>query len=160
MKLKNYVFFFLLFSLSFSSFSQEEKKKPIEESESIKVKSDFWKKVRFGGGMGLDFSNNGTSVSVSPSAVYQVNNKFSTGAGVNFGYRSFKTNSARQFNYGISLINLYNPFNGLQLSGDFEYTFVNESFKQDGEKFTRDFNFPALYLGAGYQIGHISAGFR
>lgn len=154
MKSKNYIIFFLLCTLSFNVVSQE-KDKPIK-----KEKSEFWKNVRFGGGMGLDFSNNRTSVSVSPSAVYQVNSKFSTGAGVNFGYSSFKINSSKQFNYGLSLISLYNPFNGLQLSGELEYTFVNQSQKINGVKFTDDFNFPSLFIGAGYNVGNFSAGLR
>lgn len=154
MKLKNYTLFFLLSILSFCAYSQKN------EQPDIKEKSEFWNKVRFGGGLGLDFSSNRTSVNVSPSAIYQANNKFSTGAGINFGYSSFKINDTKQFNYGLSLINLYNPINGLQLSGELEYTFVNESFKENGEKFTRDFNFPSLFIGAGYNIGNFSAGLR
>lgn len=154
MKLKNYCLIFLFFSLFLSANSQEKNK------SIIKGKSEFWKKVRFGGGLGLDFNNNVTSVSVSPSAIYQASPKFYTGAGVNFGYSNFRTNSTKQFNYGISLINLYNPINGLQLSGELEYTFVNQSFKVNGTKFTDNFNFPSLFIGAGYNVGGFSAGLR
>jgi len=36
-------------------------------------KSEFWKKVRFGGGLGLSFGNNNTQINISPSALYQPN---------------------------------------------------------------------------------------
>lgn len=154
MKLENYHFFFLLYLLSLNVKSQE-KNEPV-----IKEKSAFWNNVRYGGGIGLDFSNNRTSVNISPSAIYQVNEKFSTGTAINFGYSSFKINNAKQFNYGLSFINLYNPLKELQISGEFEYTFVNQSFKDEGMKFTDDFSFPSLFIGAGYSLGHFSAGLR
>jgi len=154
MKSKKYLPFFLFYLISFTSFSQEK------NTSSKKQKSEFWKKVRYGGGLGLDFSNNGTSINISPSAIYQINPKFSTGAGVNFGYSSFRANDAKQFNYGVSLISLYNPFDGLQLSGELEHTFVNQSFRINDVKSSRDFNFPAFYIGAGYSIGNFTAGLR
>lgn len=154
MKLKNYFLFFLLCNLSFNAFSQEE------ENPIKKEKNEFWKKVRFGGGIGLDFSNNITSVSISPSAIYQTSSKFYTGMGINFGYQNFRTNDTKQINYGVSLINLYNPINGLQLSGELEYTFVDQSYKVNGVKFKDNFNFPSLFIGAGYNINNFSAGLR
>jgi len=71
------------------------------------------------------------------------------------------TNKVKQFNYGASLIGLYNPFNGLQLSSEFEYLFVNQNTEtSSGQKSTTDFNFPALYIGAAYRMRNISAGLR
>ena len=154
MKLQNYPLFFLLTVLNFYTYAQEN------EQTNIKEKSEFWNKVRFGGGLGLDFSNNRTSLNIAPTAIYQLNNRFYSGAGIHFGYSSFKENNAKQFNYGLSLINLYNPIDKLQLSGELEYTFVNESFRVSGEKFTRDFNFPSIFIGAGYNFGNFSAGLR
>lgn len=154
MKLKNYLSFLIFCILSFSVFSQEENKPETKE------KSEFWKKVRFGGGLGLDFTNNVTSVNISPSAIYQANSKFYTGAGINFGYQNFRASDTRQFNYGVSLINLYNPVNGLQLSGELEYTFVNRTYEANGVKLKDNFNFPSLFIGAGYNVGNFSAGLR
>ncbi len=145
-KLFGILVFFVVFS---SCYSQENSQK-----------INFWDNVRFGGSLGLDFSNNTTSVIVSPSAVYQFNQKFSAGLGVNFGYTRFKPNDVNQYNYGASIISLYNPFRELQLSAELEHTFVNASATIAGEKIRDNFNFPALYLGAGYRLGNIAIGAR
>ncbi|WP_010177249.1 hypothetical protein [Aquimarina agarilytica] len=133
----------------FSTYSQENTQQ-----------TNFWDNVRYGGSLGLDFSNNVTSVIVSPSAVYQFNPKFSAGAGINFGYTRFKRNDVNQYNYGASLISLYNPITALQLSAELEQTFVNSSATIAGEKIKNNFNFPALYLGAGYRLGNVAIGAR
>ena len=39
---------------------------------------NFWDNVRFGGGLGLGFGNDFFSGSITPSAIYQVNDKFAT----------------------------------------------------------------------------------
>ncbi len=123
-------------------------------------KPSFWENVRFGGNLGLDFSNNSTSIIIGPSAVYQFNNQFSAGAGINFGYASFKRTDTRQTNYGGRLIALYNPTRQFQLSGEFEHTFVNNSTEFQGRKIKTSFSVPALHLGAGYRLGNIAAGVR
>ena len=154
MKSQNFVGFFLIYLISLCAFSQNN------QPDSKKKKSEFWKNVHYGGNVGLDFSNSLTSINISPSAIYNVNNYFSTGAGVNFGYTNFRTSDITQFNYGLSLINLYNPINELQLSAELEYTFVNESQKISEQKITRNFNFPALHIGAGYRRGNFAVGLR
>lgn len=122
--------------------------------------NDFWEKVRFGGNLALDFSNNTTSIVIGPSAVYQVNDKFSAGAGLNFGYANFRNSDTKQTNYGARLIGLYNPTPQLQLSAELEQNFVNNRTEFLGETIKTNFNFPALYLGAGYRLGNIAAGVR
>ncbi len=122
--------------------------------------NNFWKKVRFGGNLGLDFSNNATSIILGPSAVYQVNDKFSAGLGVNFGYANFRRFDTKQTNYGIRAIALYNPTRQLQLISELEQNFVNTTTEIQGQDFKNSFNFPALYLGAGYRLGNVSAGVR
>ncbi len=54
------------------------------------AKSDFWSRVRFGGGLGLGFTNGGFNASVSPSAIYQFNNQFAVGTSLNFNYAKYK----------------------------------------------------------------------
>ena len=154
MKLQNYVWFILLPLISFNSLAQDN------EINKKKEKSEFWKRVNYGGGLGLNFSSNSTSINISPSAIYSVSNNFSTGIGINFGYTKFKIDDVKQFNYGLSSINLYNPFEELQLSAEFEYLFINQSYKIEDIKIKNDFNFPALYLGAGYRVGNFTAGLR
>ncbi len=43
-----------------------------------KEKSDFWKRVRFGGGLNLSLGN-ATVIGISPQATYMVNDKLSVG---------------------------------------------------------------------------------
>ncbi len=144
------LFGILLFLVVFTScYSQENTKK-----------INFWENVRYGGSLGLDFSNQVTSIIISPSAVYQFNQKFSAGLGVNFGYTRFRRINLDQYNYGASLIGLYNPIDALQLSAELEHTFVNASTTIAGEKVRDNFNFPALYLGAGYRLGNVAIGAR
>jgi hypothetical protein len=39
----------------------------------------FWDHVRFGGGFGLGFGSNSTTIAISPSAVYEFNDTFPLG---------------------------------------------------------------------------------
>ena len=39
-------------------------------------KSDFWKNVRFGGGLGLSTGSNFFSATLAPTAIYQFDNAF------------------------------------------------------------------------------------
>lgn len=133
----------LLFALIFSTviFSQQ--------------KSEFWKHVRFGGGFGMSFGGS-TNILISPSTVYDFKNGFSLGAGLNYQYSE---NGALTTNiYGISAISLYNiPVIGIQLSGEFEQLFASQT---NGGGPAIKTNFPAMYVGAAYQQGRFSFGFR
>lgn len=101
--------------------------------------STFWRKPW------SRLSNNSTSISIGPSAVYQVNDKLSTGLGINFGYANFRNTDAKQTNYGARLITLYNATRQLQLSGELEQNFVRNSTDFAGQTIKTNFNFPALY---------------
>lgn len=115
-----------------------------------------WDKVRYGGRVNFGFSNNSTTIILAPSAVYRLTDKFSAGGSVSFGYSSFKDSDAKLYNYGASLLSYYNPFRELQLSTELEQTFVN----QTQGRFKNNFNFLALYIGAGYRLGNVIAGLR
>ena len=69
-----------------------------------KTSNDFWNNVRFGGGIGLGFTNESFNASISPSAIYQVNDQFATGASLNFNYAKF--NEDKLFAYGGSILSL------------------------------------------------------
>ena len=117
-------------------------------------KTDFWKNVRFGGGLSLGFGSQ-TTIGVAPSAIYDFDNGFSLGAGFNYIYSetgAFSTNV-----YGGSVISMYQiPNIGIQLSGEFEHSFA----KQSTSFGTISTNFPALYLGVAYNQGRFAFGFR
>ena len=89
-------------------------------------KSNFWQNVRFGGGLGLGFGNNSTTIAVSPTAIYDFNDSFSLGAGI--GYQYAKRGNYKSNVFSASILSLYSPFNGAQLSAEFEQLFVNQKF--------------------------------
>lgn len=125
-------------------------------TSSLLAQSSFdWDKVRYGGRVGFGFSNSTSSIIIAPSAVYRLSDEFALGGSVSFGYSNFRTSNSKLYNYGASILSYYNPFRQLQLSAELEQTFANQTgvIKQN-------FNFLALYLGAGYRFGNITAGMR
>lgn len=127
-------------------------------SQEPKQKSEFWKNVQFGGGLGLGFGNNSTNISVAPSAIYNFSPKAALGLGVQYSYirqKDFYTSHL----YGGSIIGLVNPIKEIQLSAELEELRVNTSF--DNSSFTSD-NFwnTALFLGAGYRTNNATIGIR
>ncbi|TVZ55169.1 hypothetical protein OD91_0413 [Lutibacter sp. Hel_I_33_5] len=134
------VILLLFLSISLFGFSQQ--------------KSTFWDNVRFGGGFGLSFGSN-TTILLSPSAVYDFENGFALGAGLNYTYSELGTVSTNI--YGISLISLYQiPVVNIQLSGEYEQLWAT----QTNINTKTNLNFPALYIGAAYNKGRFAFGFR
>ncbi|WP_233558507.1 alpha-ketoglutarate decarboxylase [Aquimarina sp. BL5] len=119
---------------------------------------NFWSNVRIGGNIGIGFTNDTFNGILAPSAVYDFNNQFSMGFGLNFGYTDSRNFTAT--NYGASLITLYNPFPSLQLSAEFEQMGVSRSFEIEGLDINDDYWYPALFIGAGYRVGFVSVGLR
>lgn len=118
--------------------------------------NDFWGDVRFGGGFNVGLGSNYTTIAISPSAIYDFSDEFSTGFSLSYLYSKNKTFNTTANVYGASIISLYNPFDGIQFSGEFEELNIN---------LNNDFNQnsywnPALYLGAAYRTGGISLGLR
>lgn len=120
--------------------------------------SEFWDNVRFGGGIGLGFGNGSFNGSISPSAIYQVSDKFATGVQLNFSYAKLDDDTLTA--YGGSLISLYNVIPVIQLSGELEQLRINRSFALDGGNLKDNYWSPALYLGAGYVNRNFTVGIR
>ncbi len=121
-------------------------------------KSEFWKKVQFGGGLGLGFGNNSTNISVAPSAIYNFNEKVALGLGIQYSYirqKDFYTSHL----YGGSIIGLVNPIPEVQLSAELEELRVNTDF-EDPNLSTDNFWNTALFLGAGYRTNNATIGIR
>ena len=117
-------------------------------------KSEFWEHVQFGGGFTANFSNQTTSIGISPSAIYNFDNGFALGTSLNYLYSEI--NDFTTTVYGASLISLYQTNLGIQLSGEFDYNFANQK-----DSFgTVSTNFPALHLGLAYNRGRFAVGFR
>jgi len=141
----------IIISLFFtgSAYSQKDIKKE---------KSDFWKNVRFGGGLGLGVSNGFFSATVAPTAVYQFSNEFGIGVGLN-GTINSRKDVYKSTILGGSVLSLFNPVDAIQLSAEFEQLNVSQKFEDP--QFTDDsYWYPALFFGAGYRTGNVIFGIR
>ena len=127
-------------------------------SQNASRNSDFWDNVRFGGGIGLGFTNGGFNTSVSPSAIYQFNEQFAAGTALTFNYAKF--GDARRTAYGGSLISLYNPVHFLQLSAELEQLRINERFDNGTVDLRDNYWSPALFFGLGYTDRNFTIGIR
>lgn len=141
----------LIIAMFFSTFINAQENN-IEETD--KAKSDFWKNVRFGGGIGLGFGDGYTNIAVAPSAIYQFNHQFAAGIGLSGNY-SKRKNDFDATVLGGSIIGLYKPIDVIQVSAEFEQNHVN--FNDDILNSSREYWYPALFLGAGYAIGRFGA---
>jgi hypothetical protein len=120
--------------------------------------TDFWNKVQFGGGFGLSLGSGYTDISIAPSAIYNVNQYFAMGAGVQYTYASQK-NFYNSNLYGGSIIALLNPIPEIQLSAELEQLRVNVSGTGQNS-FSNNFWNTGLFLGAGYRTGNVTVGAR
>lgn len=135
-----------------------------QNNEPRTMKSNFFDKVQFGGGLGLSLGNNFTDIAVSPSGVYHFNDQVALGAGLQFNYvksRDYFESTA----YGISLIGLYTPIPQIQLSVELEQLRVNNSIDLYSGgyyygKFKDNFWNTGLFLGAGYRTNNVTVGVR
>lgn len=118
----------------------------------------FWEKVDFGGGAGLNFSSNFTNISISPMAIYNINDWLATGVGAQYSYMRFRNRFTTQL-YGGSLIQFINPTPELQLSAELEQLYVNQEI-EDLQNQRNQFWNTALFLGFGYRSGNVIAGIR
>ena len=117
---------------------------------------DFWSRVRYGGGVGLSMGSGFTDVMVAPSAVYDFNEYFSAGLGLQGSYVKVR-NNFESYIYGASVIGLFNPINEIQLSAELEQVRVNVTYNDD---FKDNFWNTALFLGAGYRTQNVTIGVR
>lgn len=144
-------FVFVLFGII--SFAQAQTTAP-------KSKSDFWQRVQFGGGIGLNIGSGFTDVTLAPSGIYNINEYVSAGVGLQGSYVSSK-NYFTSAVYGGSLIGLFNPIEEVQLSAELEELRVNRTVDAVGGPNIKD-NFwnTALFIGAGYRSQNVTIGVR
>lgn len=127
-------------------------------AQNPNAKSDFWNHVRFGGGLGLGFTEGGFNASISPSAIYQFNDQFASGVSLTFNYAKYRDD--KRLAYGGSILSLYNPVRFLQLSAEFEQLRINRSFDNGTISLENNYWSPALFLGLGYIEGNFTVGVR
>ena len=125
--------------------------------------SDFWSRMRFGGGVGFGFGSGYTDIAVAPQAIYQFNDYVALGAGVQFSYVNQK-NWYTSMMYGPNAIVLFNPIPQVQLSAEVEQLRVNLDVDADRygteKAYSRDFWNTGLFLGAGYRMENVTVGVR
>jgi hypothetical protein len=123
-------------------------------------KNDFWENVQFGGGFGLSVGSGFTNISIAPSAIYNFNEMFAAGFGLQGSYVKVDDLDGEYISYiyGGTLIGLVRPLEKIQLSIELEQLRVNQEFPDFDEK--NNFWNTALYLGAGYFTGNVTVGIR
>lgn len=137
--------FMVLFSSPFNGLAQEEQ-------------NSFWKQVRFGGGLGINFGNGFFAGSISPAAIYEFNDRIAMGPSLIFSYQD--SNDFQSTLYGGSWIVLADPIPQIQLSAEIEQLRVNQKIKFFDGTFEDDFWNTALFLGAGFRQGPATFGIR
>jgi len=123
-------------------------------------KSDFWKHVQFGGGFGISVGSGFTDVTVAPSAIYNLNQYVSIGAGLQGSIVSQKDFYSSAI-YGINTIALFNPVEEIQVSLELEQVRVNNTFRNKTTGTLKD-NFwnTGLFIGGGYRMENVTVGIR
>ncbi|MBA4317507.1 MAG: hypothetical protein C0412_03815 [Flavobacterium sp.] len=146
-------FLILVFLFSFHHLSAQG------QTNTPSQQNDFWRNVQFGGGIGMSFGTGYTDITISPSAIYNINSIVAVGTALQFGYVSSKNNYTSAL-YGASLIGLINPIPQVQLSVELEEINVNTDYQYYGANVSESFWNTALYLGAGYRTGNVTVGIR
>jgi long-subunit fatty acid transport protein len=116
----------------------------------------FSERIHFGGSLGLSIGNGFTNIMVAPSIIYDVNQYFSTGVGLQGSYVKWQ-NNFESYIYGASLIGLFNPIEVIQLSAELEQLRVNTTYD---DNFKDNFWHTALFVGAGYRTNNATIGVR
>lgn len=124
----------------------------------LTAKSEFWQNVQFGGGVGLNFGDGFFSGALAPNAVYKFSPYVSVGAGLNFSY-SAQRHVFKSTVLGASVLGLFNPYETLQISTEFEQLHVSRNY--DKQSIADDqYWYPALFIGLGYRTGNVTFGVR
>lgn len=119
----------------------------------------FWDHVRYGGGLGLSFGDGFFSGTIAPSAIYEFNNQFALGVGLNGTYNSLK-NTYKSTIVGGSIISLFNVIEELQFSAEFEELHVTRKYDSAFTIADENYWYPALFLGMGYRNQNFTLGIR
>lgn len=129
-------------------------------AQDSSTKNKFWNNVEFGGGLGLNFGDGFFSTAVSPNALYRFSPYIATGVGLNFSYSSQK-DIFKSTVLGGSVIGLFNPYELVQISTEFEQLHVSRDFNQNFvSNPDDDYWYPALFLGLGYSSNNVTIGIR
>ncbi len=138
-----------------SSAGEQAKQKPLPKAKT----GQFWEHVQFGGGLGASFGNDYTDITIAPSAIYNFNEHFAFGTGLQ--YSNLKQKNYYSSNvYGGNLIGIYSPIEEIQFSLELAEVSVNNQYMDLGGDYKRSFWNTGLFFGAGYQEGGVTIGAR
>jgi long-subunit fatty acid transport protein len=144
----------LLFFLGIPSIISAQEK-PLPKAQT----GAFWNNVQFGGAFGISAGNDYTDIIIAPSAIYNFNDPFSVGLGLQYSHlkqRNFYTSNV----VGGSVIGLFNPVEEVQLSLEVEEIHVSNTYSDLYDNVKRSFWSPGLYIGAGYCSENVTIGAR
>ena len=141
----------IILSLVFSLF--------ITQINAQEQTNEFWDNVRFGGGIGLSFGDGFFSGTLAPSAIYDFNDKFALGLGLNVTYNK-RQDFYKSTIFGGSIISLFNPIEEIQLSAEFEELNVHRKWENNLGVEDQNYWYPALFMGVGYRSRNITFGLR
>ncbi len=131
-----------------------------QDTTTPKPENNFWNKVQFGGGLGLGIGSGYTNITVAPSAIYNFNELFSLGTGLQGSFISQK-DTFKSTVVGVNVIGLFNPIEEIQLSLEVEEVNVSTKFQSVGNTTVKN-NFwnTGLFIGAGYRTNNVTIGAR
>ena len=126
--------------------------------DTVSQKSRFIDNVRFGGGINMGFGSNNSFFAITPGAIYDFSEYFSSG--LSFKYMYFKNKSINPNTVNIiggSILTLFRPINSLQISTEYEQLKKSEKqVFQDADSLWQD----ALFFGLEYVTGNLAIGLR
>lgn len=142
----------LLFSLSTSAQYYEPEKKQNQKSVKASEKP-FKDRIHFGGNVGLEFSNVGSLILLSPVALYDVSNEFKVGLGLNYIYmnQDFGGIDYSTSIYGGKLLAIYSPIKNVILNTEFEHNYIDRDFSYGSYEIAPYWQ-SAWFVGAGYAV--------
>jgi hypothetical protein len=150
--LYNIGFLISLFVFPTSIIAQQ---KPLPKAKT----NAFWERVNFGGGFGLSIGNNFTNITIAPSGIYNFNDYFALGIGLQYSCLKEKNTYSSNV-FGASLIGLFSPIEEIQLSLEVEEINVNNNYIDLGGNYNRNFWNTGLFVGGGYREGCVTVGAR
>lgn len=145
--MKNYIFYFSLLMMFFGG-NKISAQVQMDSIKAVENPVEPAKKLNFGLGFGLNFVG-GTSISFSPNLTYNLNDKFSVGAGLLFNYTGIK-DLQKTTTIGANILGSYYAIPKLLTTIEFAEMHVNRNMLITDTK--DEFWDSALFVGAGYQI--------
>ncbi len=119
----------------------------------------FWEHVQVGGAFGLSVGNDYTDITIAPSAIYNFNEHFALGTGLQYSHLKQK-DSYNSNLYGGSIVGLFNPIEEIQLSLEVEEVSVNNSYGFTSGNYNQSFWNTGLFVGGGYRSDNVTIGAR